>query len=235
MIARKIVLLLGFLCLCLSSVAQETPDFESLLCASKEAYTPNKAFQMELSYSIYRASNMGKVHETHAGLYAQNDQGHVYNKMGTVELVKVDSEVLQINHEEKSIVYTIQEEPLAQTPLDMQDYAYFFEEVIVEKEGDGWKCTLTTPKPIANLPYEKVELFFDKQQRSYKQALYPLEVIDFGSTGVNRLERSVLIIEIQPLQPLEDTRLFKLDQYIKKTNTAVKAAASLNTYQFIQV
>jgi len=223
MIARKIVLLLGFLCLCLSSVAQETPDFESLLCASKEAYTPNKAFQMELSYSIYRASNMGKVHETHAGLYAQNDQGHVYNKMGTVELVKVDSEVLQINHEEKSIVYTIQEEPLAQTPLDMQDYAYFFEEVIVEK------------KPIANLPYEKVELFFDKQQRSYKQALYPLEVIDFGSTGVNRLERSVLIIEIQPLQPLEDTRLFKLDQYIKKTNTAVKAAASLNTYQFIQV
>ncbi len=216
--------------------AQDQEEFQSLVSSIKKVYDSQEAYELEMTYTIYRATDPTTIQESHEGNYIKNGS-NIYSKIGTVELVHVAETFLQINHDEKAILYTKQQQQQnnALDPIQLETFTNHFESIQVQKKGNGWVCELSKPKLLGEFSYGKIELYVDQNFQIRKQVLYPIQTIVFKTgDGEDTLDRSVIHIEFSSLQPFKRNEVLQLSTYVFTKNTIVQPAIALKNYQLIK-
>jgi hypothetical protein len=215
-------------------LAQDQEAFQTLITSVKEVYNAQESYELEVSYTIYRATDPTTIQESHTGDYVKNGS-NIYSKIGAIELVHIDETFLQINHDEKAILFTKQQQNKALDPLQLETFTNHFESIQVEKKDNGWVCELSNPKLTGQFPYEKIEIHVDQNFQVRKQILHPIQTIVFSSErGENSLDRSIIYVEFSDLQPYKRSEVLQLDTYVSTKNTIVRPSVALKEYQLIK-
>lgn len=217
-----------------SGFAQDQEAFKSLISSVKEVYDTQKAYELGILYNIYSAKDPTTIRESHKGDYIKNGS-NIYSKIGTVEFVSVEDTFLQINHDEKAILYAKQAQENTLNPIQIEGFINHFESIQVQKKNNEWICKLSKPKDLEQFPYDAIEVYIDQNFQVRKQILFPIQSIVFKTkSGDSTLDRSIVHIEFSNVQPFKRKELLQLSTYIQTQNAIITPSESIKEYQLIK-
>ncbi|NQY06561.1 MAG: hypothetical protein HRT68_10350 [Flavobacteriaceae bacterium] len=225
-----LLLFVGF-----SLTAQDQEKFKEILTKTKAVYKNKQAFEFDMNYTLYKASDLNKAQESYSGVYAKKGD-NTYSKIGAVEYLQSNSEFVQVNHEEKAMLYTKNSEYAAmQDPLNLDSFFDFFGKVSVKETATGWTCELSELKGVSQLPFAKMEITIDKNYQIRKQCLYLVQAMEFIDKGKEVLEPAILEIKFSGLKAFSSEAQLKLQEYIQKSGASVKPTGKYKNYELVQV
>ena len=231
-------------CLCILAIttglSQDHKILKEVLSTSQAIYEDTAAsYEVDLTYSIYRMSDPDNAQESYKGVYAKQ-RAAIYSQIGPMELVHIAGTYLQINHDEKVMLYSkiAETSTISQSPLSVLDYVDAFAKAEVTKTAEGWQCILSSPKEeqLTQLPFDKMILHIDSNYAIRKQLIYPLEKVMFSNVdGQSVLERPVVEIHLTPLKNFSKKDKMQLDTYVGIHNGEARPVVALKNYELIKV
>lgn len=230
----KLKLSFVFVCIAYLSVAQEkVATIKEVFTKAQQFYSNNTAYELDLEYTIYKSSTSNEKLEFYKSKIIRNKNDYYYRVHNT-EFIQIGAQSLKINHDEKALSVTKRE--AVQNPIAAIDNVIAllpqFKDYTITNKGNTIICELIAPK-ITQLPYSKVQLYFNKDYSVKQQVLYLSTALPFEEGGKQVLISPRIQVDFFNIKSYTLDKRLKLGTYIKKVNNTIYSSKNLLNYQII--
>ncbi len=237
----KVFILLAWLLLGLAPsqfLAQTLPTAEVLLENAKNYYQMAGDYSVEATYSMFRGKTNNNLLEKQQMITYKRGNSF-YTKMGPMEYLVTQNQVVKINHLQKAMEYTANTsgQGWESSFLDVTQYLNQFATKEVTKTANNYILQLSTPL-LTQLPYTTIVLSFDKETFSLvKQELTLAGNIAYKDPkGKERYDLKRLVIDITSFTtsfPKSIKKTMNISAYVNTTTRDVRPNGDFLGYTLI--
>ena len=199
-----------------------------------------KHFQVDINYALYKGLDGTKTYESYNGLLAKNN-GTLYQKLGSMELIQGEDFIVKLNSEEKAMLVGYSSKPIYNNinELDNEQLLKIFNEKILEDDGDQWKLILTS-KSVELTQFSKIELYLRKSDfQPVKQVFVYSTISDFSAYDKKEKTpnldnpRLEIVYKNYQIKVTINENVFKSSRYFVHGNNQITAAVEFKDFEIL--
>ena len=229
----KLVLLA---CLVLGICHAQNPvknELKNLILENKTTLEKQDNLEMSLQYKLYESHNSKVPTEEHSGTYIQCKSGS-YFKLNTIEMVTIPNLCsVSINGNDKSM-YMSKVNSNSTNPYTMLNVVEGYEN-ITKTEREGYKLFVLKAAEITQLPYSRVELYFNASNVMSKQVIYMINNVNYAKHGKEVVSQPKIELSYTTNTGKNASKYFKTDRYFLKNGNEFTASNSYPGFTVINL
>ncbi len=141
-------------------------------------YANLKAFELQMSYQLYKGYSGNEVLQTYSGNYIKNEV-KAYRKIKSTEFIHFNKITLQVNHDEKLVILDNRLDAEFME-IDLKSALKQCQDIKLLKKEKGVLVTLVL-KNETDIPYSKVSLLVDNSYWIKEMTFYYAAQMNFGT------------------------------------------------------
>ena len=211
-------------------------NVQQILEKVADHYASSDAYEVEVSYNMYKGLAGNKITESYTGLMIKQGDFSKFQVLNS-EIIQFPKVQLVIDNETKQVMYTQNNtDALKNSPLNVKSFLEYFDKTSVVENGNLIVCEMVPTRIISEFPYGKVVLYINKNNyRLEKQELFfsnLLPYVDDDGSRVNDYGR--LIINFTHKEA-KDKTVNKLSDYISfSSNNEATLTKKYTNYNLIK-
>lgn len=222
------------ICIAYLSVAQDnTSKIKEIFTKAQQYYESNSAYELDLEYAIYKSFTSNEKLEFYKSKIIRNKEDYYYRVHNT-EFIQISNKSLKINHDEKALSVSKREK--MQSPIaaidDVIKLLPQFKNYTITNQGELIVCELIAPE-ITQLPYSKVQLYFNKDYSIKQQVLYLSSALPLEENNKQVLVSPRIQVDFLAMKPYKLDERLRLSTYVNIENNKVYTSKKLLNYQLI--
>lgn len=234
---KRILLCIATVFICNSIIAQTATEILDKYIENKKA---EKQFQADINYTLYKGLDGVKAFESYNGLLAKNN-GTLYQKLGSMELVQGKDFIVKLNSEEKAMLIGYSSKPIYNNidQLDNTQLLQVFDEKKLIDNGNTWKLILTS-KSSELSQFFSIELYLRKSNlQPIKQVFIYSAISDFSAynskeTKPNFDNPRLEIVYKNYRKTIDiDENLFKSSRYFIHSKNQITTTAEFKNFEIL--